>query len=386
MDHFLDIASASLNKSGEELCGDKVKVGRTDRKTIVVLSDGLGSGVKANILATLTAEIIITMLRAEIPLKEVLSTVIGTLPICKVRHIAYSTFTAIEIDHTTNHFRIVNFDNPSPFYVHKGKTVRLVETEELILERKIRVSEGELMAGDFLGVISDGILHAGMGTSWNFGWGWDNMTKYLEGLFLYSHHTAKSIAHGIVSRTKSLYGQNVGDDATCIVVYTRQSHPLMVFTGPPLDDKLDDICVQRLLEFDGRRIVCGGTTGNIVATYLGEDIDMDLKTLTPELPPIGELSGVNLVTEGIITMARALDYLKECRGEEALLPPVDNGAVRLCRELLRADSIFFLVGQRINEFYQNPLLPGNLSLRRKLVEEFNRLLSDLHKDIKIEYI
>ena len=386
MDYFLDIYSDSLNKSGEELCGDKVKVGKTDNKTIVVLSDGLGSGVKANILATLTAEIIMTMLRADIPLKEVISTVIGTLPICKVRHIAYSTFTAVEIDHATNHFKIVNFDNPSPFYLHNGKNVKLAETEELILERKIRVSEGELAAGDFLGIVSDGILHAGMGTAWNFGWGWDNMTKFCESLFLYSNHTAKSIAQGIVTHTNKLYGQNIGDDATCIVIYTRQSHPLMIFTGPPLDNALDDVCVERLLAFKGRRVVCGGTTGNIVAAYLGEVIDTDLKTLARDVPPIGNLSEIDLVTEGIITMSRALDYLRECHGEQSALPAHNNGAVLLSRELLQADSIFILVGQRINEFYQSPLLPGNLSLRRKLVEEIARFLTDLHKEVKIEYV
>lgn len=386
MDYYLDIYSASVNKTGEELCGDKVTVGKTDRKTIVVLSDGLGSGVKANILATLTAEIIVTMLRADIPLNEVISTVIGTLPICKVRHIAYSTFTAVEIDHATNHFRIMNFDNPSAFYLHNSKNSALVETEEIILDRKIRVSEGVLMPGDFLGIISDGVLHAGLGTTWNFGWGRENVSKYLESLFIYSNHTAKSLVQGLVTRTQALYGQNVGDDATCIGIYTRQSHPLMIFTGPPLDDKLDDACAERLLAFTGRRVVCGGTTGNIVATYLGEVIDTDLRTLTREVPPIGQLNGIDLLTEGIITLSHALDYLRDCHGEEAALPAQTNGAVLLSRELLRADSIFFLVGQRINEFYQSPLLPGNLSLRRKLIEEMARFLLDLHKDVKIEYV
>jgi hypothetical protein len=386
VDYFLDIYSASLNKSGEELCGDTVKIGKTDSKTIIVLSDGLGSGVKANILATLTAEIIMTMLRADVPLNEVISTVIGTLPICKVRHIAYSTFTAIEVDHATNRFRIINFDNPAPFYLHHGKHRELVETEEIILDRKIHVSEGQLTSGDFLAIVSDGILHAGMGNQWNFGWGWENVAKYLEGLFLTTHLSASSITQGLVTRTHTLYGSNVGDDGTCIGIYTRQNHPLMIFTGPPLNNELDQTCIQRLLDFKGRRVVCGGTTGNIVADYLGEVIRTDLNTLTRDVPPIGELTGIDLVTEGIITLSHALDYLRACRGEELALPALRNGAVLLTRELLRADSIFFLVGQRINEFYQNPILPESLSLRRKLVEELARYLTEYRKDVKIEYV
>ena len=160
----------------------------------------------------------------------------------------------------------------------------------------------------------------------------------------------------------------------------------MVFTGPPLDESLDETCVQRLLEFEGRRVVCGGTTGNIVASYLGQVIDTDLKTITREVPPIGKLDGIDLLTEGIITISRAMDDLHECHGEESALPAQGDGAVLLSRELLRADSIFFLVGQRINEFYQSPLLPKNLSLRRKLIEEIANFLTEHHKDVRIEYV
>ncbi|MCC7446943.1 MAG: SpoIIE family protein phosphatase [Anaerolineae bacterium] len=385
MEYFLDVFSASLNKTGEELCGDKVKVLKTPNTTIVVLSDGLGSGVKANILATLTAEIIVNMLRADIPLNEVISTVIGTLPICKVRQIAYATFTAIEIDHRTNGFKIVNFDNPSVFYYRKGKRLALTETEEKILDRPIRVSEGTLKCDDFLGIISDGVLHAGLGTAWNFGWGWDNVAKHLEGAFLRLSHGAKPVVKNLIAETKRHYSDQIGDDATCVGIYARQSHKLMILTGPPLDPTTDQQHVQRLLDFDGTRVVCGGTTGNMVAEYLGEVIETDLLTLRKDVPPIGWLSQVDLLTEGIITMSRALDYMRDCEGEENYLPRDRNGGVLLARELLRADSIFFLVGQKINEFYQSPLLPGNLSLRRKLIEEIARFLTEHHKDVQIEY-
>lgn len=385
MDCFLDIWHASVNKSGEELCGDKVKVFKTENKTIVVLSDGLGSGVKANILATLTAEIIVTMLRADVPLKEVISTVIGTLPVCQERKIAYSTFTAIEIEHSTGNFKIINFDNPPTLYFHKGRSVELNHTVEIILEKQIVIAEGQLDRGDFLGIISDGILHAGVGNIWNFGWGWENVASYMEQLLVRSNYHAKPIVQGLVTKTKSLYGQQVGDDATFVGIYARERSGLMIFTGPPLDSATDEQQARRLLDFDGRKVVCGGTTGTIMECYLGEAIDIDLSTLREDIPPIGRLSHLDLLTEGIITMSRALDYMRACRGEEQRLPRDRNGATLLAQELLRADSVFFLVGQKINEFYQNPLLPRNLSIRKNLVLEISQFLREHNKEVKIEF-
>lgn len=385
MDCFLDIWHASINKSGEELCGDKVKVVKTDSKTIVVLSDGLGSGVKANILATLTAEIIVTMLRADVPLKEVISTVIGTLPVCQVRKIAYSTFTAIEVEHNTGSFKIYNFDNPPTFYFRKGRRVPLNRTLETILEKQIYVAEGQLEYGDFLGIISDGIMYAGVGDIWNFGWGWENVASYTEQLLLHGNMLVKPIVQGLVTKTRTLYGSQVGDDATFIGICARERHSLMVFTGPPLDPTTDQLEAQRLLDFNGRKVVCGGTTGTILECYLGEVIDIDLTTLREDIPPIGRLSQLDLMTEGIITMSHALDYMRAAHGEEQRLPHDRNGATLLAQELLRADSIFFLVGQKINEFYQNPLLPRNLSIRKNLVLEISQFLKDHNKEVKIEF-
>jgi len=385
MNYFLDVYDLSLNKTGEELCGDKVKIHRSENKTIIVLSDGLGNGVKANILATLTSEIIVTMLKSDVPLNEVIATVIGTLPICKVRKVAYATFTIIEVDHQAKQFRIINFDNPPILYFHRGHLSPLNTSTSNILGRQINFSEGELHLGDFLGMISDGVLHAGLGTTWNFGWGWENVARYIQDTFIYSPARAQTIVQDVISKTQSLYGDDVGDDATFVGLFTRERHSLMIFTGPPLDEASDDQYIERLLNFNGRKAVCGGTTANIVGTYLGETVETDMATLRDDVPPIGYLSSIELVTEGIITMAKSLDIMRACAGKLTQLANDSNGAVLLAKELLSADSIDFLVGQKINEFYQNPLLPRNLSLRKNLVEEIAQFLREQKKEVKIEY-
>lgn len=384
-DNFFDIFDRSLNKKGEELCGDQVKFIKTENKSTIVLSDGLGSGVKANILATLTTEILITMLNADVPLEEVIKTVIGTLPICQVRKIAYATFTIIQIDHQTNQFKVINFDNPPIFYFNKGRVIKLETKTEKIQGKKIISSEGKLERGDFLGAISDGVLYAGLGDTMNFGWGWDNIAKYMEKVFMNQATNSRTIIEQVMTETRSLYRDKIGDDATFVGVYVRKRNPVMIFTGPPLDVTQDEIYAERLLSFQGRKVICGGTTGNLVANYMGETIEMDISTMRKDLPPIGKLSEINLVTEGILTISKATEVLRKCNCDITRLPSDNNGAVLLAREILEADSIFFLVGQQINEFYQNPLLPKNISIRRSLIEDLVNLLQEKQKEVTVEY-
>ncbi|MFB2972846.1 SpoIIE family protein phosphatase [Aerosakkonema sp. BLCC-F183] len=385
MDNFLDIYELSLNKKGEELCGDKVKFRKTENKTTIVLSDGLGSGVKANILATLTTEILITMLNADVALEEVIKTAIGTLPICQVRKIAYATFTIIQINHKTNKFEVINFDNPPVFFIKQGKLLKLENKTEEILGKKISLSEGYLERGDFIGAVSDGVLYAGLGQTLNFGWGWESIAKFIESLFIKQTNSVRHIIHSVIAETHSLYRGKIGDDATFVGVYVRKRNPLMIFTGPPLEKSKDNYYVEKFLNFDGRKIVCGGTTGNIVAKYLGETIEMDISTMRKDLPPIGQLKGVDLVTEGILTISHVIEILKACNCDVTRLPNDRNGAVMLGQEILEADSILFLLGQKINDFYQNPLLPKNISIRRNLIEELVKLLRDKQKEVILEY-
>lgn len=385
MGNFFDVYSLSLNKAGEELCGDKVKILKTPAKTIIVLSDGLGSGVKANILATLTTEIIVNMLKADAPLGDVIQTVIGTLPVCQVRKIAYATFTIVQIDNETGHFNIINFDNPPPLYFKRDKLFKLERSTEQILDKTVTIVNGSLEQEDFLGLLSDGIPYAGLGVTYNFGWGWKNVAKFVQGSLTRRPRIAQRVVNQLIAKTWTLYQENVGDDATFVGLYVRPKNALIVFTGPPLDSQTDPIYAKKVLDFQGRKVICGGTTGNIVAEYLSETIEIDLSTLRKEVPPIGSLKGIDLVTEGIITVSKVIEYLRDYGNQIFRLPQDNNGAVLLTREILEADSIYFLVGQKINEFYQNPLLPKNVSIRKNLVKEIAEILQGMHKEVTIEY-
>ncbi|MBR6495812.1 MAG: SpoIIE family protein phosphatase, partial [Rikenellaceae bacterium] len=158
----------SLNKFGEELCGDKVETCVADGWTTLVLADGLGSGVKANILSTLTSKILCTMVANNIPMQDCMETIIDSLPICKVRGVAYSTFS---LGHVTEQGQgyLIEFDNPQAIYIRDGKTCDLIKCQMDICGKRVYHSRLAMQEGDSLVVTSDGTIHAGVGMILNFG-------------------------------------------------------------------------------------------------------------------------------------------------------------------------------------------------------------------------
>lgn len=385
MSYYFDVFGQSLCKTGEELCGDRFKVYKDDERTIIVLSDGLGSGVKANILATMTSDIILTLLKNDVELKEVIHTVIGTLPVCKVRKIGYATFTFIEIRHKTNQFQLVNFDNPSTIWIHKGSLTDLPVREEYILGKKVRIAVGDFSRGDFLGMMTDGVLYAGMGTTMNFGWGWKEIARFVEGLLITGDRNVRKLVQEVLKQTRIYYRNQIGDDATFTGIYVRDKKRLVVFTGPPIDHALDRKVAERVLNYDGRKVVCGGTSGNIIARFLDQEIETVTSSMTHDIPPIGKLDGLDLLTEGILTLSKAMEFIRESNGDFYRLPSGSDGASLLAKELMAADRIRFLVGLQINQYYQNPLLPKTMSIRKNLIRELMELLQSYQKQVFVDY-
>ena len=382
-----DIGYKSINHVGEQLCGDHVDIIEPDENsTVIVLSDGLGSGVKASILSTLTSKIISTMLAEGLPLEECVSTIAATLPVCSVRGVAYSTFTIIHIKNNET-AEIIQYDNPQVIVIRDDVNYDYPKTEMNIGGKKIFKTVLNLQENDVFVAMSDGCPHAGIGTAYNFGWKREDIIGFIETL-VPAGYTAKTLSTMLVDECNRLYDNKPGDDATACIVKIRKRVPMNMLFGPP--SNRDDVERMMSLFFskEGKHIVCGGTTSSIAAKYLNKPLKAKLD-FTSDMPPIAEIEGVDLVTEGVITVNRVLEYANDYLGENKFYEHWSfkkDGASLISRLLFEeATDINFYVGRAINPAHQNPDLPINFNIKMNLVSELTKCLKKMGKRIKVSY-
>lgn len=389
MNIFIDAHHGSLNKHNEELCGDKVEIIRNDDSVIVVLADGLGSGVKANILSTLTSKIIGTMLAKGANIDEAVETISSTLPVCRERGIAYSTFSILQLFNNGESY-LVEYDNPSIIRLNKGRHVELEKNIRYISGKRIYESRFKFELGDVFILISDGVVHAGVGQTLNFGWQWQNIRDYMEKTFR-EDMNVKDYTNLLLSMCSSLYCRKPGDDTTVAAVKIREESCINVMIGPPVDKSLDSFVVKKFISSHGKKVICGGTTAQIVGNVTGKEVVTNLEYVNPAIPPIANMDGIDLVTEGVLTMSRALEYARqyiESTGEMKSTADMNrsDGASRLARLLLKeSTSVHFFAGRAINPAHQNPEFPVNLGIKLKLVEDMTQCLRRMGKQVTVEY-
>lgn len=383
-----DIGYKSINHYGEQLCGDHVDVVEQDENsTVIVLADGLGSGVKASILSTLTSKIISTMMASGLSLEECVSTIAATLPICSVRGVAYSTFTIIHLKNNSQ-AELIQYDNPQIILIRDNKNYDYPTSEMNIDGKKVYKSVINLQENDTFIAMSDGCPHAGIGIAYNFGWKREDIIDFLEPLTC-GDFTAKTLATILIDECNKLYGEKPGDDATACVVRIRKRAPMNLLFGPPSNRDDANRMMSLFFSKEGKHIVCGGTTSSIAAKYLGKPVKPSLNFECSDVPPIAEIEGVDLVTEGVITINKVLEYAKDyLKNNESYTHwgYKHDGASLICRLLFEeATDINFFVGRAINPAHQNPDLPINFNIKMNLVEELSKCLKQMGKRIKVSY-
>ena len=386
---FVEADYLSLNKDNEELCGDKVEIIRTEDFVIVVLADGLGSGVKANILATLTSKIIGTMISMGASIDEAVDTIINTLPVCSQRGIAYSTFSILQIFNSGECY-LVEFDNPSIIRLIRGKYVDINRQVREINGKLIKESRFCINTEDILVMVSDGAIHAGVGHILNLGWQWENVKDYLERIYR-KDISAKNISMLLLEVCDNLYAKKPGDDTTVVTIKVRNCLQVNVMIGPPVDKNMDKSIVSKFINEDGKKIVCGGTTSQIVSREINKEIVTTLNYFDKKVPPTAKIDGIDLTTEGILTMGKALDYAKKYVSSENTINDFldlnkQDGASKLAKLLIEeSTSVKFIVGRAINPAHQNPEFPLDLGIKLKLVGEMANCLKQLGKKVTLEY-
>lgn len=386
----IDVAWKSLNKHGEELCGDKVEIVKTEDSDIVILADGMGSGVKANILSTLTSKILATMLFEGADIESCVETIARTLPICQERKVAYATFSILQIFHNGDAY-LVEYDNPDCVFIRNKRIVKYPYKVREIEGKNIHEYRFQVQKNDCFVLMSDGVIYAGAGEILDLqGWTWENMSEYTlkctkETL------SASRLAAMLSQACDDLYIQKPGDDTTVAVARVIERKVVNLFTGPPKNKEDDEKLMYDFMHTEGKKVVSGGTSSNIAARVLHKEIITTVDRDHPDVPPMSAIEGLDLVTEGVLTMGRSLKLLKQYENDEFDVEFFDeldanNGASKLAKMIIEeCTELNLFVGTAINEAHQESDLTFDLSLRMNLVEQLKSVVEKLGKKVNMKY-
>ncbi|MBI9057277.1 MAG: SpoIIE family protein phosphatase [Labilibaculum sp.] len=391
-DYYIEVECQQKNFDGQAICGDvfmsrKIK---EEGRTILVLSDGLGSGVKANVLGTLTASMILNYMKVNKDIRKAAEVIMKTLPVCSKRKASYSTFTIVEIE-CDGETRIIRYDSPDCLIV-RGLESFTPECEELKLNGDNNL--GKVLYSyrfkaekeDRIIFCSDGVSNSGMGTQrLPFGWGMENVDQFVKSLIRRQPYiSARQLGASVVDRACANYANKPKDDTSCGVLYFREPRNLLICTGPPYERTKDAQLAKQVKEFGGKKVVCGGTTAGIISREFDKPVEIELTITDSELPPISHIEGIDLVTEGILTLGKVQRLLKSYKDLSSLR---HGPADQLVRVLLESDKIFIVNGTKINVAHQDPNLPMELEIRRTVVKNIVTLLEEKFlKEVDLSYI
>ena len=381
---FLESGWASLNKHDEKLCGDFFRSFENNGKKVFVLSDGLGSGVKANILSTLTATILGTMLSRGIPLDECISTVATTLPVCRQRKLAYSTFTVLQIENSMAY--LVQYCNPPVILLRQGRNVNYPHDIHFIGEKEILESHIPIATGDILILTSDGVANAGVGKLAPNGWQRGELVAFLERLDT-ATLSASHIAAQIVDCCRTLSEESLDDDASVLVVKFRERSVVNILAGPPENREDDNRVLKLFFAKEGLRVVCGGTTAQAVSKFQGKPLTVIEESDTPEIPAMYRMENVDYVTEGVVTLKKVLElcrrHLADPLGLLELRRKKDAASV-LARVLIEtATDVNIYFGMAANEAHEGTEFDFQVKL--SLIRQLEECLRQMNKNVKISF-
>jgi Stage II sporulation protein E (SpoIIE) len=391
-DFYIEVNSQQRNYDGERISGDVFlyRYIKEEDRVIAVLSDGMGHGVKANILATLTATMSINFTREHKEVDRIAEIIMNTLPVCSERKISYSTFTIVDIESSVR-ATILEYDNPSTI-VLRGNQIFEPAWKKVILEKGkhsgkiLKTCTFKPEKEDRIIFCSDGVSQSGMGSeAYPFGWERDNLATYAASLVSNEASiSAVMLAGKIVTMAHKNDSYKARDDISCATIYFREPRKLLICTGPPYEKDKDKDLAAKVSVYNGKVILCGGTTADIIARELKRTVIDELIFEDPELPPESFLEGIDLVTEGILTLQKVNEILKTYNNSVRLGKGPADKIVRLVME---SDVIHFVIGTRINIAHQDPNLPVDLEMRRTVVKRIARLLEERWlKQVSFEYI
>jgi hypothetical protein len=382
----LYLAEISLNHHGEQLCGDSFQTFGSVEDLVMVLSDGLGSGVKANILSTLTTGILGTMIGHHIPIDECVDTMASTLPVDKEKKLAYATFTAAAYRESADELYLIEYDNPPTIFFRKGQPTRYPYSVRFVGDKEIHECHTKVQFGDVFILMSDGVTHSGIGKHNNFGWGTDEIKAWLleQGS---CDKSAEEICLDILTHCQELCDNSMDDDTSVAVLKFGHRRTVNLIIGPPKNPEDDKKVLDLFFGKKGKHVVCGGSTSNMVSRYLGKPIQVQFGSGNAEVPDMAVMEGVDLVTEGIITLEKVLEQLKTCLEDRMVLRDIlqqsDPASLLTKMLILECSNVNFYVGMAANEAHANIGIAFEQKL--KTVRDLEAILLKYQKKVRLSY-
>ena len=383
-DVFVEMECFQLCHDGEIVCGDDFLFERIEQENrhLAVLSDGLGSGIKANLLACMTTTMALEFVRSNMDVLLSAETIMDTLPVCEVRRISYATFSIFDLQ-IGGKSRIIEMDNPPFIHLRNGKDLK-VSRQSMVSDRwpdrRVQLAEIYAITGDRLIAFSDGVAQAGLGQpGCKFGWRREGALEFIQAEVAKDPAiSARELSQRVVYAARNHNKDNrCIDDISCMVIYLRKPRRLRLLTGP-FRPESDAAYAELVRNFDGKIILSGGTTANIVSRELKRPIDVDMKLVMKagNLPPPARMEGVDLVSEGILTLTDVVQRLEADPPLSTPEPLVSKQMIELFRE---SDEIEFIVGTKVNEAHQDPSLPMDLEIRRNIVRRLKTVLENKYR-------
>ncbi len=384
---FIDIDCSQKKKYNQNAYGDFFKSERfTDMNRLVaVLSDGLGSGIKADILACMTSTMLLKFLKENADIEKSCEIIMNSLPVCKVRGISYSTFSAIDC-YDDGKTIIVEEGNPDFIWIRDGEVLKpectIIESKNF-KNRKMRVYDIKLELNDRIIFCSDGATQVAMGTkTYPLGLERDGLINIiLSKLKMDKNISSSELSNYLIKQIELIApDKKLLDDTSIVSIYCREPREALVFTGPPYHIEKDNYYANTFKNFKGKKAIAGGTTANIISRELNIPVKTDLSLNVGNLPGIYCMDGVDLVTEGILTLTKTMEYLEDNNYQ-------NDAAGKLMRFMLDSDCISFLVGAQLNQAHYDPNLPIEIEIRKNIVRKIAKILEDKYlKKVKVQFI